>query len=445
MQLVISKKAFSSSNYILSNFFRHRSHAIRLALTPAYFGLLEKFGNPHLRLPPVFHVAGTNGKGSTCAFLRSIMEAAGYKVHVYTSPHLVIFHERIRISGELITEDHLVGLLTECENYPAREDVSDFEAATACAFKAFAETQADFTILETGLGGRLDATNVVPKPLATLITRLSYDHRDYLGDTLTQIAGEKAGIMRAHVPCFVSRQYEDESINSLVSEAQKRHAPLHVGGKDWRTTMHDNGFSFEDSARYFNLPAPALPGAHQYENAALAIAALSVLPDQLTEKQIALGLQKVDWPARLQPIKTGALAQLLEGGAELWLDGGHNDSAGEVLAAQAEQWRCEDGPNPHPLCLVFGMLKTKQPQEFLKPLAPYVNALKTVAIPNQSIGCDAVELAGHARVCGIAESEASASIQDALQKLSADFPQARILICGSLYLAGHVLHLNRLK
>lgn len=434
-----------TSAAILERFFRHRSHAIRLALTPAYYALLEKFGNPHLHLPPVFHVAGTNGKGSTCAFLRSILEAAGYKVHVYTSPHLVTFHERIRIAGELISENDLVDLLLECEKFPQREQVSDFEAATACAFKSFAETPADFTILETGLGGRLDATNVVPKPLATLITRLSYDHRDYLGDTLTQIAAEKAGIMRAHVPCFVSQQPELESMNSLVAEAHKRGAPISVGGKDWRIATRENGFSFADNTRHFDLPAPALVGAHQYQNAGLAIAALSVLPRLLTQQNIALGLQSVEWPARLQWLKNGALQRFLQNDCELWLDGGHNDSAGEALAQQASKWRGEDGANPRPLCLVFGMLTTKQPEEFLHPLVPYVDVVQTLAIPNQEIGYDANMLSQKARSCGIGACAASSSLEAALRTISKKFPHSRILICGSLYLAGYVLQQNKIN
>ena len=324
---------------------RDNATDINLTLRPVYLDLLDKLGNPHQKCPPVFHIAGTNGKGSTCAFLRAILEASGYRVHVYTSPHLVRFHERIRVAGDLIPESLLVSLLQECQTHSLPGQLSYFEIATAIAFTAFARAPADFTLLETGLGGRLDATNVVDQPLATLITRLSYDHRDYLGTTLREIAGEKAGIMRSSVPCFVAPQPNHESLEALQEAAAAKGAFLKVGGRDWTTTPNANGFHYQDAERHFDLPFPALLGVHQFSNAGLAIAALSVLPHPPDLPEICQGLRQVEWPARLQHLTTGKLPEMLPPATELWLDGGHNDSAGEVLALQIQRWRDEDGQN----------------------------------------------------------------------------------------------------
>jgi len=430
-----------TSDQILERFFRHRSHDKRLALTPAYFDMLEKLGNPHKKLPPVFHVAGTNGKGSTCAFLRAMLEAAGYKVHVYTSPHLIRFHERIRIAGKLIGEDELVDLLTECERIDSRNEISDFEAATAAAFAAFARHPADFTILETGLGGRLDATNVVEKPLATLITRISYDHRDYLGETLAQIAREKAGIMRENIPCFTIAQPDAESRDALKDAAAGIKASLKVLGENWRIEQSGQGFRFIDERSNLELPPPGLPGRHQYENAGLAIAALSVLPKELTQAQVDEGLRKVAWPARLQRLEQGRLKRLLPQDWELWLDGGHNDSAGEALAAQIGEWRRQ---NPaRPVHVVCGMLTTKRPQEFLKPFAEEAASIHAIAIPHEAMSFSAEDLAAEARAAGSRNVEAEKDLETALEIIPQKFSRPGIiLVCGSLYLAGHVLAVN---
>jgi dihydrofolate synthase/folylpolyglutamate synthase len=421
------------SSLILERF--PRDLGLGLTLRPAYFDLLRQLGDPHRNLPPVFHVAGTNGKGSTCAFLRAILESAGYKTHVYTSPHLVRFHERIRIAGKLIAEPELESLLTECEAKAEPGGVSRFEAITAAAFAAFARHNADFTILETGLGGRLDATNIVEKPLATLIARLSFDHRDYLGDTLDKIAREKAGIMRPHIPCFAAAQPDPMALAALRDEAAKRETPLLLGGEAWHVAPTLNGFSFKDAARGLDLPAPALLGRHQIDNAGLAIAALGVLPQPLSADSIAAGLRRVEWPARLQRL-TGSLAKTLPSTCELWLDGGHNDSAGEILALQAKQWRAEDGK---PLSLVMGMLNTKNPAEFLAPLAPWVQAFRAVPIPHETTSLSAAALAVTAGTYGIRNVQSADSVASALADLTRLAPQGRILICGSLYLAGEVL------
>ncbi|MGB9151628.1 MAG: folylpolyglutamate synthase/dihydrofolate synthase family protein [Alphaproteobacteria bacterium] len=427
------------STTLLENFRTRYDKNTDLTLRPGYHDLLAKLGNPQHRLPPVFHVAGTNGKGSTCAFLRAMLEAAGYRVHVYTSPHLVTFHERIRIAGSLIGEDELTEILTTCEKLAIPTGVSYFEAATAAAFVAFTRHAADFTILETGLGGRLDATNIIDKPLATLITRLSYDHRDYLGDTIDKIAREKAGIMRPHVPCFSAPQPEALALQTLREAASAINAPLSVGGIDWQIAEQPNGFRFTGCKHHYDLPPPGLLGRHQYQNAGLAIAALTALPQPLPPAAIAQGLQNVEWPARLQRIN----GPLVPPDAELWLDGGHNDSAGEALAAQIALWHTADGPPPKPLHIILGMLTTKHPAEFLAPFAQDITQLRTVAIANEPTSFTAAALAEEAQNLGISNVKSAETIQAALAELAATDIPPRILICGSLYLAGIVLELEK--
>jgi dihydrofolate synthase/folylpolyglutamate synthase len=449
-----------SSQDIIERFRTTYGMDIHLSLRPAYHDLLEKLGNPHHRLPPVFHVAGTNGKGSTCAFMRAMLEAAGYKVHVYTSPHLVTFHERIRLAGNLITEEELAALLARAEKLAIPGKVSYFEAATAVAFDAFAQHPADFTILETGLGGRLDATNVVAKPLATIITRLSYDHRDYLGNTIAEIAREKAGIMRAGVPCFAEAQPEPDALRSLQEASAALKAPLHVEGIDWKVEETPDGFRFTSKTHSMSLPAPGLLGRHQYQNAGLAIAALSVLSHPLSVANVAKGLRNVEWPARLQRLTTDKVLSLVSPGTEVWLDGGHNDSAGEALAAQITRWKQEDGDKPRPLFIVLGMLTTKRPAEFLSPFANDIAELRTVPVPHEILSFSAETLAAEAKAIGISTAAPAPDVTMALRDLSktasttaaasldlskTTTPHAtaalppRILICGSLYLAGAVL------
>lgn len=417
---------------------------VELSLRPAYFDLLRHFGNPHEHLPPVFHMAGTNGKGSTCAFLRALLEAAGKRVHVYTSPHLVHFHERIRLAGALIDEDMLVALLREVERVITPGTISQFEATTAAAFAAFARTPADYLILETGLGGRFDATNVVAKPLASLISRISFDHREFLGDTLVKIAGEKAGIIKREVPCFIGQQFDNAVDAVFRAEADMLQARLYHFGQDWQARRTATGFDYEDSAGKLALPAPGLLGAHQITNASLAIAALRhTLPAVLTAEHYAQGVQQVQWPARLQRLQSGQLTQLLPPDWELWLDGGHNDSAGEVLADQALAWRMQDGTEPKPLYVIYGMLKSKVATEFLAPLQPHIAALTAVTIPDTPSSLTADEALAAAVQCAIpncgkAESVAAALRQTARQSNG----NARVLICGSLYLAGQVLAEN---
>jgi dihydrofolate synthase/folylpolyglutamate synthase len=418
---------------------------IDLRLAPALYNLLHSLDDPHEHLPPVLHVAGTNGKGSTCAFMRATLEAAGYRVHVYTSPHLVSFHERIRLNGKLITETALVALLREVESKCAPGTVSYFEFTTIAAMLAFARTPADFVILETGLGGRLDVTNVVAKPVATAITRISYDHREYLGTTLTAIAGEKAGIMKPGVPCCIGQQMAAEVTQCFARIAAEKETPLLRFGQDWHVTPNGNkGFRYSDRLGALDLPPPALVGAHQVINASLALATLRLGAGvALTSVQQAQGMTKVAWPARLQRLQQGTLVDLLPKGWELWLDGGHNDSAGEVLAQQAAQWQGHDGARPHPLHLIYGMLKSKKPEEFLQPLAPYITALRGVAIPNEVNSLPLADAVAAARKVGIHDTAPAIDLYQAVQNLAQiGAKPGRILICGSLYLAGHVLRQN---
>ena len=411
-------------------------------LHPAYFDLLNKLGDPHKHLPPVLHVAGTNGKGSTCAFLRAVLEAAGYRVHVYTSPHLVTFHERIRLGGHLIAEDALTALLLEIERHAAPGAVSHFELATIAAFTAFARQPADYVVLETGLGGRLDATNIVERPLATAITRISFDHGHILGSTLADIAAEKAGIMKPGVPCCIGYQADNRLDRVFARIAAEQQTPLLRFGYDWRVDpAGSKSFRYIDRLGMLDLPLPALIGAHQVANAALALAVLRLGAQlELGRAPCVKGLQTVEWPARLQRLRQGPMVDLLPPGWELWLDGGHNDSAGEVLAQQAGQWRQQDGAAPKPLLVVYGMLNTKQPQEFLQPFAPVIAALRAVAIPDHPNSLPVGEAVAAAQAAGIPDAAPALDVRQAVQNLTQQQAKpARILICGSLYLAGHVL------
>ncbi|WP_114861403.1 bifunctional folylpolyglutamate synthase/dihydrofolate synthase [Azospirillum brasilense] len=403
--------------------------------------LLAALGHPERRLPPVVHVAGTNGKGSTLAFLRAMLEAAGLRVHVYTSPHLVRFHERIRLAGTLIDDDRLAALLEECEAANGGGPITFFEVTTVAALLAFAREPADVVLLETGLGGRLDATNVVDRPAVTAITRISYDHRQFLGDTLEAIAGEKAGIFKPGVPAVIFPQPAEEAARTLAIRAEAVGAP--VAG--WSVTPTEGGFRFESDRRRIELPLPGLAGAHQIVNAGVALACLDHLPavvaEAVDDAAVRRGLAAVEWPARLQRLTRGPLVDGLPAGWDLWLDGGHNDSAGEVLAIQAARW-AEEEPQ-RPLLLVYGMLASKEPREFLGPLAPFVAAARTVAIPGEEASLTAEDTAAATRACGIADSAAAADVGSALADLTGRIEgPARVLICGSLYLAGTVLAKN---
>ncbi|MGO4728669.1 MULTISPECIES: bifunctional folylpolyglutamate synthase/dihydrofolate synthase [unclassified Inquilinus] len=400
--------------------------------------LLAAVGDPHLRLPPVVHIGGTNGKGSTTAFLRAFLEQAGYRVHVYTSPHLVRFHERIRLAGSLIDSATLVELLERVERANDGQPVSFFEATTVAAFLAFAEVPADAVLLEVGLGGRFDTTNVVPRPAATAITRISMDHMQFLGDTIEKIAAEKAAIAKPGVPMVVAPQKSDAAVAVLIQAAEAAGAPLHLAGRDWSVVPAADGFTLHTAAGDRPYPRPALPGDHQFANAATAIRLRDLLAGfDIPEDAVRRGLASVEWPGRLQRLTRGPLSALLPADWELWLDGGHNDSAGEVLG----QWL--GGLDPRPLHLVCGMLESKEPQEFLRPLAPFARSIRTVRIPGEEASLPAETLADHARAAGLADVAAADSLDAAVFAAAQGAGRSgRVLICGSLYLAGRVLAAN---
>ena len=535
-----SKTASPQLAAVLQRLYRFHPKSLDLSLGRLQ-RLLAALGNPEQHLPPVIHVAGTNGKGSTVAFLRAMLEAGGHRVHAFTSPHLVHFNERIRLAGALITDERLVALIEEIEAVNGDQPITFFEITTAVAFLAFARVPADVVLLETGLGGVMDATNVIAQPAATIITRISFDHMHLLGDTIQKIAGEKAGIMKPGVPAIVSYQGNSGALETIEARALQIGAPLYRFGREWQVEALADGFVYEDAQSRLELPLPALLGEHQLFNAGAAIAGLrhsdfysekspsftspsweripslspqglgavgegevspvgtspspgslceptSPMRERLNSKAIAAGLRTVQWPGRLQRLTRGPLVELLPAGWELWLDGGHNDSGGEVLARQAAQW------SDKPLMMVFGMLTTKDPQAFLRPLAPYVQTVRTVAIEDEPLSLSAEASASAVRAAGmvaegadnlvaainalitspsweripslirrspqgvvglgaVGEGEAGGEFYANGRTLNrlpsgADLSNegevntARILICGSLYLAGNVLTHN---
>jgi dihydrofolate synthase/folylpolyglutamate synthase len=405
--------------------------------------ILERLGHPERRLPPVIHVAGTNGKGSTIAFMRAILEAAGARVHVYTSPHLVRFNERFRLGGPdggaLVSDAELAEALAECERVNAGDPITVFEIETAAAFVLFAHHPADMLLLEVGLGGRLDATNVIEAPQASVITPISIDHVDYLGASLDLIAREKAGILRHGVPAVVAPQ-PPAVLDVIESEAARAAAPLRVAGEDW-TVMEERGrLVYQDEEGLLDLPAPRLFGRHQFANAGTAIAALRAIEAlRLPAAAFEQGLVAVDWPARLQRLKTGRLVDLAPAGSELWLDGGHNPDGGRVVAAALADL---EEKVPRPLILVVGMLGSKDAEGFLRNFMGLARRVITVPIHQEkTIAADA--LADAVRRVGM-QAESREGIEEALAAAARfEFdPPPRILITGSLYLAGEALALN---
>jgi dihydrofolate synthase/folylpolyglutamate synthase len=397
--------------------------------------LLEALGNPQDRMPAIIHVAGTNGKGSTIAFLRALLEAAGRRVNVFSKPHLVRFNERIRLAGHLVADDALIAVLEECERVNAGQNITYFEITTAAAFLLFARRPADVTLIETGLGGRFDASNVFRRPTVTAITPVSLDHQHFLGDTVDLIAFEKAGIFRPGVPAVLAPQV-DEAERVLAARANAIGAPLFRFGQDWRAwPSHTGGLHYESRRWKLELPPPGLLGRHQYDNAGTAIACLDRGGFDLVPAAIGEGLARVEWPARLEHLTRGALVDLLPPGWELWLDGGHNAAGGAALARVALGW------GEKPLKLVFGMLESHDAEAFLRPFGSHVAGVVTVAVPGESATRTAENAAQAARQAGLAAVPA-ADIQGALLKAASGAP-GRILICGSLYLAGRVLAENR--
>jgi dihydrofolate synthase/folylpolyglutamate synthase len=401
--------------------------------------LLVALGSPHERIPPCIHVAGTNGKGSTVAFARAILEAAGKKVHVDTSPHLVRYNERIRLAGRLVEDAALAEALRECEAANQGQVITIWEALTAAAFLLFARIPADYTLLEVGLGGRFDASNVISRPCATVITPVSLDHLEFLGDSVDKIAFEKAGILKAGAPAIVAEQ-QDAALRVIERRALELRVPLRVAGRDFFMHAENGRLVYEDELGLIDLPKPRLPGRHQYGNAALAVATLRAIAPDLPASAFERGLMEAQWPARLQRLKGGPLVARAPRGAEVWLDGAHNDAGGRVLAEAMADF---EEAAPRPLAMICGTLKTKDTAAFLAHFKGLVREVIAVPIPGEHIARPAEEVAGFAASAGLAASVAP-GVGAALDALCGrDWPKPpRILIAGSLYLAGAVLAEN---
>lgn len=390
--------------------------------------LLDALGNPQDKLPPVIHIAGTNGKGSTLAMFRAGIEGAGLKAHAYTSPHLARFHERIRLAGELISEPHLTEVLNECYDANNGDTITYFEITTVAGLLAMSRTPADYTLLEVGLGGRLDATNVINKPALTVITPVSFDHPQFLGDTVAKIASEKAGIIKRGVPLVLSGQPEDAA-EVIEAKAASLGAPLIAQGQHWHVSEERGRLVYQDETGLLDLPPPSLMGAHQFQNAGAALAGLRHLG--LPESSYEAAVTRATWPARMQKLAQGPLIDAAPE-AELWLDGGHNAACGATLAESLTRLP------KRPTYMICGMLNTKDIAGYLAPVVPHIKALHAVSIPGEANTLPAETTAAAATEAGMT-AHAADSVMGALHDILRDAPQARILICGSLYLAGHIL------
>lgn len=401
--------------------------------------ILAKIDNPHLKLPPVVHVAGTNGKGSTIAYLKAILEAAGYKVHRYISPHLVRFNERITLAGQEIEDSFLTKIIEECRIAAGDMPLTFFEGATAAAFLAFSRVQADILLLETGLGGGLDATNVMDSPLMSIITPISLDHVEYLGNTIALIAKEKAGIIKKNSKCVLSWQLS-EAMEVLVQECEGMGANYYAWGKHWDFAGAQNHFLFKSNKRTLEFPMPSLYGLHQIVNAATAIAAIDCLESfNISKQHIDYGLTHTFWPARLQKITSGALFDMLESESEMWLDGAHNVGGAQMLIASIENM-----PEKLPLYLINGWLKDRDIAGFLEYFIGKTEFFCATHIKSEPLSESSYNIYQVAVEMGF-NAECSESIKEAVEKclVHAKGKRIRILICGSLYLSGDVLSVNQ--
>ncbi|MEM9247370.1 MAG: folylpolyglutamate synthase/dihydrofolate synthase family protein [Pseudomonadota bacterium] len=397
------------------------------------FRLLEALGNPQMRTPPVVHIAGTNGKGSTLAMVRAGCEAAGERVHTYTSPHLVRFHERVVLAGEQISEPALVDVLSRALAANANAPITQFEASTCAAFIAYAETAGDRLLLEVGLGGRADTTNVIAAPELCIITPVDMDHQSFLGDTLAAIAGEKVGILKRGVPCIVGRQ-RDDALAVIEARAARLGVALSIFGQHWHVGEEHGRLVYQDERGLLDLPLPALPGRHQIENAGIALAALRHLGHD--DGACAAALANAHWPARMQRLSDGPLPDLLPKG-ELWLDAGHNPHAARATA-ETLRTRAAGSGDSRPLHLIFGLQGARDPDAVLAPFAGLATALTAVPVPDEPASHDTGALVAAAEACGIPAMVAT-DVDHALASIAERAPFARVLIFGSLYLAGAVL------
>lgn len=420
----------------LSVFARYHPKSMDMDLSRTH-RLMRDLVDPHLNLPPVIHVAGTNGKGSSLAFMRAMLESVGLRVHVMTSPHLVEFRERFVVSSAVISNEILADYMAEINAINAGQSATFFELITALGFKLFHDFPADICLLETGMGGRLDATNIIPKPFCTLITMISKDHQQFLGNDLCSIAFEKAGIMKEGVPCVIGAQTDEALAEGVMkvfeTRAQALKVPLFRHGIEWDYEITKDGFTLNFKGESIDCPRPNLLGAHQYANAAAAAISLKVAGYDTT--RMLEGITKAAWRGRLQPLHTGVLQAALRTGDELLLDGGHNDSAGAVLAAQIAAWRADDATRD--TYLIIGMLKTKNPHEFVAPMRTHLSSITAIPIPDQDLSFAADDLAA------ILQSNYAPSVDEAIRNIvERSQKPVRILIAGSLYLAGHVLKDN---
>ena len=408
--------------------------------------LLDRLGNPHRDIPPVIHVAGTNGKGSTIAFMRAMLEAAGYRVHTHTSPHLVRFNERFRLATDpgksaFVEDDRFAQALLRVERVNDGKDITVFELLTAAAFVLFSSNPADVTLLEVGLGGRLDATNVINPPLASIITPIGMDHQGFLGDTIEKIAAEKAGIIKPTSPVVVAPQIYQRVTDVIEFAAARAGTQILRSGQEWMAWVENGRLVFQDEGGLLDLALPRLTGHHQIINAATAIAAVKAAGFDLKPAEIDAGLQKVSWAGRLQKLQSGTLVDHAMKGCEIWLDGGHNPSAGEAIAAVMAdlEERVE-----RPLFLIIGMLNTKEPIGYFEPFADLARHCFTVPLSNTENAIPPHELAEFALEAGVS-AEPAESIEDALELMAEGWQYERpprILMGGSLYLAGEVLDRN---
>jgi len=402
--------------------------------------LMAQLGNPERRLPPTIHVAGTNGKGSTIAYLRAILEAAGLGVHVYTSPHLVRMNESIRLGGMLISDDDLRDAFAHVEAINAGAPITLFEAETAVAFHIFASHPADVLLLEVGLGGRLDATNVIEAPIASVITPIAIDHTDFLGDTIAKIAMEKAGIIKRRAPVIIAEQLPDVAA-VLEGEARRQHAPTHSAGQEWHISVERGRLVYQDDRGLMDLAAPRLFGRHQFGNAGLAIATLRAIPQFRFDPSVyERGVAGAEWPARMQRLTSGKLLALAPDESELWLDGGHNAEGGRVIA---EALGDLEERVPRPLVVIVGMMANKDASGFLTNFAGLTRHIIAVPIPDRAGAMPVQTLVDAGRALGmrVETADSAGAALQSLRRLAYEVPP-RVLICGSLYLAGHVLAEN---
>jgi dihydrofolate synthase / folylpolyglutamate synthase len=397
--------------------------------------LLADLGNPQEHLPPVIHVAGTNAKGSTIAYLRAMLEAAGKRVHVYTSPHLVHFNERIRLAGKLVGTRRINDALEDVERINAGKPITQFEITTSAALRLFAETPADYLLLEVGLGGDFDSTNVIDHPLGVIITPVDFDHQKWLGYSIKEIAFHKSGILKRGSPAVIGRQ-RDEGLAEIERNAKTLGVTPFVQGRDYDGYAQDGRLIYQDEDGLMDLPPPALVGHHQFDNAALAVAAVRHFKLPVGDKQVAEGLRTVDWPARIQPLK-GKLRDRLPKASELWLDGAHNAHGAAALAVSLEEMNAR---RPLPLLLILGMMNTREPADFLEPFRVLGPKVLTLTIPGEENAHPAAYIAEEGRKTGF-DAKAYRALGPAID-VAAALGTARVVICGSLYLGGYVLDKN---